>query len=294
VAVTKKPSAPRPGAKRGDKHGERKGGRRDDKHGHTHGEQKGGPRYEKRGDKRADKRPAKTWRPERGNARYDAFAPAQERDDGWRERRVRKDERHVLFVATKNPGKAREIAELLEGVPLKIVGPSLMRGLTAPVEDGATFEANAVKKALHYSRLVKYTVLADDSGLEVDALDGKPGVRSARLGGPAATDADRVRLLLGMLEGVEWERRTARFRCAIAIARGGHLLATFDGAVEGVIAFEPEGASGFGYDPLFFYPDAGHTFAEMTPAEKHRVSHRGEALGQAVAWLRSRVERQEL
>ncbi|MDH3284400.1 MAG: RdgB/HAM1 family non-canonical purine NTP pyrophosphatase [Acidobacteriota bacterium] len=195
--------------------------------------------------------------------------------------------RVLLFVATKNPGKARELEELLEGRPVKVIGPSLMKGLQAPVEDGATFEANAVKKALHYSRLVEHIVLADDSGLEVEALDGKPGVRSARLGGPAATDADRVRLVLHMLEDVPWEQRTARFRCAIALARRGNLLEAFSGSVEGLIKFEPEGASGFGYDPVFFYPPEGKTFAEMTPEEKHRVSHRGQALARAVGWIES-------
>lgn len=236
-----------------------------------------------------DRKREKQERAPRGDGRYEMFVPAQQTEDGWHEQRVGRHEPHVLFVATKNPGKAREIAELLEGVPLKVVGPTLIRNLTAPVEDGATFEANAIKKALHYSRLVDYTVLADDSGIEIDALDGKPGVRSARLGGPAATDNDRVRLVLRMLEGVPWEERTARFRCSVAIARGDNLLATFDGAVEGMIAFEPKGASGFGYDPVFHFEEAGRTFAEMTSAEKHRVSHRGEALGKAVAWLRERV-----
>ncbi len=225
-------------------------------------------------------------RPPRLEGAYEPFAPTKHKDQGWRERRPRKGERDVLFVATKNTGKARELAHLLEGGGLAVVGPALMRRLQAPVEDGATFEQNAVKKALHYSRLVDHVVIADDSGLEIDALDGAPGVRSARFGGPAATDADRVRLVLARLDGVEWEQRTARFRCAIAIAREDKLLARFEGSVEGLIAFEPDGAEGFGYDPIFFYPPARKTFAEMAPEEKHRVSHRGEALGKAIDWLR--------
>jgi XTP/dITP diphosphohydrolase len=188
-------------------------------------------------------------------------------------------------VATKNPGKAQELEELLQPHGLHAVGPERMRDLPAPVEDGTTFRANAVKKALHYSRLVDLPVLADDSGLEVDALGGRPGVRSARLGGPSASDADRVRLVLSQLEGVAWEDRTARFQCVIAVARGDVLLSEFTGAVEGRVAFEPAGAGGFGYDPIFYYEPAAMTFSEMTAEEKHRVSHRGQALERAVGWL---------
>jgi XTP/dITP diphosphohydrolase len=190
-----------------------------------------------------------------------------------------------IFLATKNPGKAAELEELLEPHGLHVVGPERMRDLPAPVEDGATFRANAVKKALHYSRLVDLPVLADDSGLEVDALEGRPGVRSARLGGSSASDADRVRLVLSQLEGVSWEKRTARFRCVIAIARDDVLLSEFAGSVEGRIAFEPAGAGGFGYDPIFYHEPAAMTFSEMTSEEKHRVSHRGQALERTVGWL---------
>ncbi|UCF69264.1 MAG: RdgB/HAM1 family non-canonical purine NTP pyrophosphatase [Acidobacteriota bacterium] len=191
-----------------------------------------------------------------------------------------------IVVATKNPAKAHELAKLLEETPFTVVGAELIADLQAPVEDGATFRANAVKKALHYSRLVDSLVLADDSGLEIDALDGQPGVRSARLGGPSATDADRVRLILSKMESVPWERRTARFRCEIAIAQRGEVLASFDGSVEGRIAFEPEGSAGFGYDPIFFYEPMRMTFAAMTAEEKHHVSHRGKALERAVDWLK--------
>lgn len=190
-----------------------------------------------------------------------------------------------IFLATKNPGKAAELEELLSPHGLHVAGPERMRDLSAPVEDGNTFRDNAVKKALHYSRLVELPVMADDSGLEIDALGGRPGVRSARLGGPSASDMDRVRLVLSQLEGVAWEDRTARFRCAIAIARGDALLAEFSGAVEGRISFEPAGAGGFGYDPVFYYEPMGRTFAEMTAEEKHSVSHRGQALERAVGWL---------
>jgi XTP/dITP diphosphohydrolase len=190
-----------------------------------------------------------------------------------------------LFLATRNPGKAEELHDMLAPHGFEVVGPERMRRLSAPVEDGATFRANAIKKALHYSRLVDMPVLADDSGLEVDALEGRPGVRSARLGGPSASDADRVRLILSQLEGVSWSDRTARFRCVIAVAWNDEVLGEFHGAVEGRIAFEPAGAAGFGYDPIFYYEPMGMTFSEMTPEEKHGVSHRGQALERAVGWL---------
>jgi XTP/dITP diphosphohydrolase len=164
---------------------------------------------------------------------------------------------------------------LLEGAPFRVIGPDLIADLPAPVEDGRTFEANARKKALHYSMLreigLDALVLADDSGLEIDALQGRPGVRSARLGGPSATDADRVHRILAELEETPWERRTARFRCVLAVARRGKILATFEGRVDGRIAFEPAGADGFGYDPIFFFVPAEMTFAQMTAAETNHV-----------------------
>jgi XTP/dITP diphosphohydrolase len=196
------------------------------------------------------------------------------------------ERRPTLFVATRNPGKAEELADLLGAERFRVIGPERILRLQAPVEDAPTFAGNARKKAIVYSRQVDHLVIADDSGLEIDALGGEPGVRSARLGGPAATDADRVRLVLRRLEGVPWERRSARFRCVIAVARQGEVLADFSGEVEGIITHEPAGAGGFGYDPLFYYPPMDRTFAEMTGPEKSRVSHRGQALERAVGWLR--------
>lgn len=193
--------------------------------------------------------------------------------------------RPAIVVATRNPGKIAELAAMLAASPIQVVDADIVKKISAPPEDGATFAANARKKAIHYSRHVALPVIADDSGLCVDALDGQPGVRSARLGGPAASDADRVRLVLRQLERVPWEKRTARFVCVLAIAKRGEVLACFDGQVEGMIDFEPKGSGGFGYDPIFFYPPAGKTFAELDPAEKDRVSHRAQALERAVAWL---------
>lgn len=205
-------------------------------------------------------------------------APGKGKGEGYRRPTM-------LFLATRNPGKVDELRARLEGHRFAVFGPESIERFPAPVEDGATFEANARKKAIHYSRHVEALILADDSGLEIDALGGEPGVRSARLGGPSATDTDRVHLVLRKLEGVPWERRTARFRCVLAFARNNQVLAAFDGSCEGRIAFEPAGGAGFGYDPIFYFPPMDRTFAEMTREEKDHVSHRGQALDRAVGWL---------
>jgi XTP/dITP diphosphohydrolase len=143
------------------------------------------------------------------------------------------------------------------------------------VEDGDTFAANAILKAAYYAPLVAGLVFADDSGLVVDALDGAPGVRSARFAGEDASDAANNRLLLEKLRGVT--NRTARFVCAIALMEGGELRGVYNGAVEGMILEEPRGAGGFGYDPLFYYPPFGCTFGEAAAERKFEVSHRGAA-----------------
>ncbi len=195
------------------------------------------------------------------------------------------DDRIPLLLATRNPGKVREFEALIDRRVFRMLEPEVIEGLGHPVEDGRTFADNARKKALFYSRLVDCLVLADDSGLVVDALGGEPGVRSARLGGPHATDEDRIRLILRRMEHVPWERRTARFVCVLAVARRGRILEAFEGTVEGRIALEAAGAEGFGYDPIFYHPPMDRTFAEMLPVEKHRVSHRGQALERAVGWL---------
>ncbi len=200
-----------------------------------------------------------------------------------------------LVVATKNAGKVMEIITMLEGVALRIAGPDVISKLDSPTEDARTFAANARKKALHYSRSLRHDfVLADDSGLEIDALDGEPGVRSARLGGPSASDMDRVRLILSRMEKVSWELRDARFKCVVAIAKNGTVLATFEGQVDGKIAFEPSGSAGFGYDPIFFFPPMHRTFADLEPVEKNSVSHRHQAMRQAVAWLKEKFAAPEM
>jgi XTP/dITP diphosphohydrolase len=158
-----------------------------------------------------------------------------------------------------------------------------MREIEPCEEDGETFEANAVKKALHYSAHTDDPVFADDSGLEVDALGGAPGVHSARYSGEG-TDAANNRLVLKNLEGIE--QRGARFVCVIALARRGALLATFRGAVDGEIAREERGPNGFGYDPMFYYGPFGCTFGEVEGERKMDVSHRGQALEALLAYFR--------
>jgi XTP/dITP diphosphohydrolase len=184
-----------------------------------------------------------------------------------------------LLIATLNPGKVRELARALTTEGIEVVGLDQLDDVTPVDETGTTFEENARIKAEGYSRRTDLLVLADDSGLEVDALDGAPGVESARYGGPGLDDAGRSRLLLDALKDVpDPTQRTARFRCVLAVARAGRTLATFSGVVEGQINDEPRGSNGFGYDPLFFHPPSGCTTAELSPAEKQRISHRGQAI----------------
>jgi len=184
----------------------------------------------------------------------------------------------VLVVATGNAGKLAECAAFLTPAGFEVLDLSAIPE-AAPVEEtGSTFEENARLKAEDYSLHTPHLVLADDSGLEVDALGGAPGVHSARYGGPELSDPERCTLLLSELSGVPDAERTARFRCVLAVARSGRTLATFDGVVEGIILRAPRGANGFGYDPIFFHPPSGRGFAELTRAEKQAVSHRGRAL----------------
>ncbi len=184
----------------------------------------------------------------------------------------------ILVVATWNPGKLAECAAVLTPAGYDVRDLSALTERIEVEETGDTFEANARLKAEGYSRHTPHLVLADDSGLEVDALNGAPGVYSARYGGPGLTDGERCERLLAELLAVPEPLRTARFRCVIAIARSGETLATFEGVVSGTILRAPRGADGFGYDPVFFHPPSGRAFAELTRTEKNAVSHRGAAL----------------
>jgi XTP/dITP diphosphohydrolase len=191
-------------------------------------------------------------------------------------------------VATRNPGKLREFRRLLSplGTPVLSLDDA---GVTVAVEEtGATYEDNATLKAIAYARACREITLADDSGIEVDALGGEPGVMSAVYTGPGQSDAQRTAQLLERMRLVPAERRTARYRAVLAIAAPVPVT-LFRGTCEGAIAEAPRGANGFGYDPVFLLPQLGRTMAELTDAEKDRISHRGGAVRAAIACLRTLV-----
>lgn len=190
-----------------------------------------------------------------------------------------------LLLASQNPGKLREMRQLAEGLPFRVIGPADLGLTQAPEETGTTFLENAILKALHYGRLSGRLTVADDSGLSVDALDGAPGLLSSRFAGEGASDLDRNRLLLRKLDGIARERRGARFTSAVAVVRGEKVLFRAQESVEGLIAEETRGDNGFGYDPLFFYPPFGKTFGEVARADKDRVSHRGKAFARLRRFL---------
>jgi len=181
-----------------------------------------------------------------------------------------------MVLATRNQGKTREINALLKAFPVEIKNLDDFGPIPPVEEDGATFEDNAYKKASFTARVLGLPALADDSGLLVDALDGAPGVHSARYGGPNASDADRCRKLLDALHNQN--NRAAAFECVISIAVPTGPALTYEGRCEGVITENPTGANGFGYDPIFYYPPLKKTFAELTIEQKSQVSHRGLAL----------------
>jgi len=199
-----------------------------------------------------------------------------------------------VLIATSNPGKLRDFAGAASSSDLEIRGIPNFANLPPVVEDGLTFEANARKKAEAYSRHVPgEIVLADDSGLEVDALGGAPGVHSARyaadvphLANENSDDEANNGRLLRELKNVTPEERTARFVCVIAAARDGKTLEIFRGQAEGIILDAPRGRNGFGYDPLFFFPEIGKTFAELKADKKAQYSHRGAAFRDFLAWCR--------
>ncbi len=193
-----------------------------------------------------------------------------------------------LLVATHNRGKIAEFADMLQDMEIAWLSLDDV-GIAQDVpETGQTFAENARLKAQAYASMTRLLTLADDSGLEVDALGGAPGVYTARYGGPGLTHEQRYRLLLQNLAGVPWENRRARFRCAIALAGpDGVLLAEADGVCEGYIAWEPAGDGGFGYDPVFYLPEYGQTMAQVGSAIKHQISHRARALHAIEEWLRT-------
>ena len=197
--------------------------------------------------------------------------------------------RPKLLIATHNKGKLRELTELLGDIPYELVSLGDL-GIHHDVDEtGSTFEENATLKAETYCEIAGVMTLADDSGLEVDALGGEPGVRSARYAGLDATDAERVNYLLGRLAGTDSETWSARFRCVIAISEPGRAITLHHGSCDGQIVSEPRGDNGFGYDPIFLLPDIGLTMADLSDERKNMVSHRAEAARKAARSLRDRV-----
>jgi len=192
-----------------------------------------------------------------------------------------------LLLATKNPGKVREIRRALEDVPLKIVGLEEVFSGPSHRERGKTFSANARSKSLFYSRKWDGLTLAEDSGLEIEALGGAPGVRSARFSAPKPSDEKNNRKVLRLLRNTTSEDRKAQFVCVMVLSRKGRVVKEFRGEVRGRIALTPRGTSGFGYDPLFYYPPLRRTFAELTPEVKNAVSHRGRAVRRLRTFLQA-------
>jgi XTP/dITP diphosphohydrolase len=192
-----------------------------------------------------------------------------------------------IVLATQNQGKVKELKKLLEQTPVQLLSLTDFPHLLEVVEDGLTFRENAIKKAEQISQATGLIAIADDSGLEVDFLGGKPGVHSARYAGPQRSDADNNYKLLNQLANVPHDQRTARFCCVIAVAALSGVVETADGICPGVIAFEPQGTGGFGYDPLFYVPEYNCTFAQLSLEIKNKISHRGKALAQAKQILKS-------
>ncbi|PZC50938.1 MAG: XTP/dITP diphosphohydrolase [Chloroflexi bacterium] len=191
-----------------------------------------------------------------------------------------------LLIGTNNDGKVKEYSRLLSDLPIVFTTPQQERIISEPNETGATFSENALIKAEYYACKTGLPTLADDSGLEVDALEGAPGIYSARYAGVAAPDNENNDLLLSNLSDTPWKSRMARFSCVIALAISGHEPELFEGTCDGYIAREIKGANGFGYDPLFYFPALGKTFGEIDSDSKDAVSHRGIATNKLFKRLR--------
>lgn len=199
------------------------------------------------------------------------------------------NDKSCLLVATFNQGKLKEIQSYLTFLPIHLLSLETFSDVDPMVEKGKTFEENARDKASYYSRFTKFLTIADDSGLVVDALGGKPGVYSARYLSEQASDQDRFCQILTELKDIPDSKRTARFECCVALAREGTVQEMVQGTLEGVISREPRGKNGFGYDPIFQVVQNGPTLAELSSDEKIQISHRGQALRKMVKTLSLRV-----
>ena len=196
-----------------------------------------------------------------------------------------------LLLATTNQGKIKEIKKMLKGLGLRIESLADHPELGTVQETGRTFAENSRKKSLLYSLKYPGLVLAEDSGLEVEALYGKPGVFSARFSGPKSTDEKNIKKLLSLLAGLPPKKRRAQFVCVASLAKNGKIIRQFRGKVRGIILSLPKGKNGFGYDPIFYYPRFRRTFAQLTPSEKNSVSHRGKAFKKLRQFLETRSRR---
>ena len=195
-----------------------------------------------------------------------------------------------LLMATSNRGKLREIRGILAGLPVEMVSLDAFPGVAPPAETGSTFAENARQKALYYADACGTIAVAEDSGLEIDALGGDPGVHSARFGGMVGAYPRKFEIIYELLRARQSPASPARFVCALAVAHDRHILFEARGVVEGRIADAPRGSGGFGYDPIFYYPPFGCTLAEVSEEQKARVSHRGHAFRQLRAFLERREE----
>ena len=194
-----------------------------------------------------------------------------------------------VLLASSNPGKLREYRVLAGDSPIELALLPNFNEVPPFEETAPTFAENSAGKALHYSRFAMGIVLADDSGLVVPALGGAPGVFSARYAGPGASDSARVQKLLREMSALNGDDRKARFVCATTLAHNGRAVAVLSDSAEGLIAKTPQGSGGFGYDPVFFFPQLGRTYAEITREEKNQYSHRGRAFRKAIAFLEGRL-----
>ena len=191
-----------------------------------------------------------------------------------------------LLLATNNQGKLREYQALFSSFPVELITPRQADINIKVAETGSTYAENARLKAGKMAEESHMVSMADDSGLEVDALNGDPGIRSARYAGENASDRERVKYLLNKLEGVPLKERTARFVCVIVIVTPDGRVEVCSGECSGIIAFKPKGSLGFGYDPVFYFPELGKTMAELPMSQKNEISHRGQAARKAAAALR--------
>ncbi len=202
---------------------------------------------------------------------------------------------NMIVLATHNAGKVKELQKVLKNFPVEIKSLSDFGPIPEVIEDGETFDDNAYKKASFTAKVLGIPAISDDSGLVVEALDGNPGVRSARYAGENATDKDNIDKLLAEMKGKE--NRAAAFECVLSIAVPSGPALTYEGRCEGVITEEPQGEEGFGYDPVFYYPPFSKTFAEISVDEKNKVSHRGKALqglaeefDKVLKWINARID----